>query len=130
MSYILWKYEDIWISKNNFKNCLHSMKRIVSGITLKWTFRVKSTCTSFHQNGLYLQAMIGSLPLALFEIVSYVLQPFSSCFSFNPLFSRTLSTSRPKWSRPASTAIGGNHVVIANDLLSSLIACTIVSWIT
>jgi len=99
--------------------------------TPKRTFRVKSTCTSFHQNELYLQAMIGSLPLALFEIVSCVLQPFSSCFSFNPLFSRTLSTSRPKWSRSASTAsIGGNHVVIANDLLSWLIAYTIVSWIT
>lgn len=84
----------------------------------EWTFRVKSTCTSFHQNGLYLQAMIGSLRRSLrdrFLCSSTVLLPL--LFN-NPLLSRTLSTSRPKWNRPASTAsINGNHVVIANDIV-------------
>lgn len=108
-----------------------STKRTVSGVTPKWTFRVKSTRTSFHQNELYLQAMIGSLRRSLRDRFLCSSTVLLSLLFNNPLLSRTLSTLRPRRNRPASTvSIDGNYVVIASDLLSSLIACAIVSRIT
>lgn len=60
-------------------------EKIVSGIKPEWTFPIKLTCTSFHQNELQLRATISDLSVVLSKIGSFYLVRHPSFYhSTNP----------------------------------------------